>query len=77
MKSMNWLVGTTLFSMVVAFVGVRILEYILSGMAIGLVGAAKASVFSTVWTAVTTSKGDRAFTRGTRSLRQGLGKWIK
>lgn len=76
-KTMNWLVGITLLSAGVAFVSVRILEYIVSGMAIGLAGAAKASVFSAVWAAVTTGTGDRAFTRRVRSLRQGIRKWIK
>lgn len=72
MKSVKWLVGYTLASMVAGFVVVRMVDYFLSGLAGGLASAAKATAFSSAWTAVTSGAGMRAFTQRVRQVRQGV-----
>ena len=71
---MSWLIGSTLASIVAGFLAVRIFDYIAAGAAGAVVGAAKATVFASVWTAVTTGSGMRAFSDRMRSLRQSIGK---
>ena len=69
---MGWLIGATIASIVAAFVAVRVVEYFLAG-AVGMAaGAVKAAAFSSVWTAVTTSTGMRAFTNRVRGVRTGV-----
>ena len=68
---MGWLIGYTIASLVGAFFVVRLFEYALAGVAGGLAGVAKASLFVSVWTAITTGTGMRAFSKTVRGLRQG------
>lgn len=69
---MSWLVGYTLASMVAAFIVVRIFDHLFSGAAGGLVHAARAGIFVSTWTAITTGSGMRAFSKRARQLRQLL-----
>jgi len=67
----GWLVGPTLASLVMAFVVVRILEYVFSGVAGSLTSAARFGLFVVTWTAVTAMGGMHGVTSLARRLRQG------
>lgn len=69
-RPLNWLVGATLASLAVSYVAVRGIEYFWGGIAGAADGAAKATVFSGVWTGVTSALGMRAFTEKARAWRQ-------
>ena len=77
---MKWLVGSTLASLVGAFLVVRIFEYVVGGVTSNaVVGATKASLFVTTWTAISTGSGMRAFSKWVRGLRQktrSLSGWL-
>lgn len=69
---MSWLVGYVIASMVVAFVVVRIFEYLVTGASGGVVNIAKLILFVGVWTAITMASGMRAFTGRIRYLRKAI-----
>ena len=73
---MSWLVGYVIASMVVAFVAVRIFEYLAAGVSGGVVNIAKLILFVGVWTAITMASGMRAFTGRIRQMRQLIGRHI-
>ena len=75
---MRWLVGPTIASLVGAFLVVRIFEYIFGGAQGALGNAAKAGLFVTTWTTITTGSGMRDFSKRVRSLREkvrSVRKW--
>lgn len=67
---MKWLVGYTLASAVAAFIVVRLFDYIFSGARDSVSNAARAGLFVSIWTAVTTGSGMRDFTAKVRQARQ-------
>ena len=70
---MGWLVGYVIASMVGAFIVVRIFEYLVAGLAGGIVGTAKLGLFVGAWTAITVGSGMHGFTSRIQSLRKGIG----
>ena len=73
---MGWLVGSTLASIVAAFLVVRIFDYVFAGVTGSLINVARAGLFVVTWTAVTTKSGMHGFTKQVRQLRQGNAKAI-
>lgn len=71
---MKWLFGIAVGSLATAIVGVRIVEYFLGGVVGAAAGAAKAAVFSSVWAAVTSSAGMRAWGQRVRQARLAVAK---
>ena len=67
---MGWLISLTIASMVGAFVAVRIVEYVVTGLVGSLASSVKASLLVSAWTAITTGLGDAKLTKGVRKLRQ-------
>lgn len=67
---MRWLVGYTLASMAIAFVAVRVFEYLFAGATSGFVVIAKPAVFAASWTAVTAQAGMQRVTSQARSWRR-------
>jgi len=68
---MGWLIGSTLASMVAAFVVMRLYDYIAGGVAGGVSSTARAAFFIVTWTAITARAGMSAFSSRVRSLRRG------
>ena len=77
---MKWLVGSTLASLVGAFLVVRLFEYLSAGAVHGVAASTtKASLFVTTWTAISTGSGMRAFSKRVRQLRQttmSASRWL-
>ena len=69
---MGWLVGYVIASMVGAFIVVRIFEYLVAGLAGGVVGTVKLGLFVGAWTAITVGSGMHGFTKSVRELRHSL-----
>ena len=67
---MGWLIGNVMGSMVAAFVIVRVWDWLSVGVTGSVASVARASIFVTVWTAITTVTGMRAVDQGERQLRQ-------
>lgn len=67
---MSWLVGYTVVSMAVAFIVVKIFDYIFSGVAGGFTGVTRAGIFVITWAAVTAQSGMRGFSGSARRLRE-------
>lgn len=65
---MGWLVGYTLGSAVLAFLAVRLFDWLVSGATGGI---ARAAVFITVWTACTAKLAMRSVSAQAHQLRQG------
>jgi len=74
---MGWLVGYTLASIVVAFIVLKIFDYIVGGATSGLLSVARAGLFIVTWTVVTAKGGMQGFTKMVRQLRQGNTQAIK
>ena len=66
---MRWLVGIAMLSAILSVISVRVV-----GQFFELVGALKVLLFSTVWTAVTTTAGMRSVKSTARKLRTGNAK---
>ena len=66
---MRGLVGIATLSAILAVIAVRVV-----GQFFELIGALKVLLFSTVWTAVTTTAGMRSFKSTARKLRTGNAK---
>ena len=69
---MSWLVGYTLASLVVAFIILKIFDYIVGGATSGLLSVTRASLFIITWTVITARGGMQGFTRRIRDLRRGI-----
>ena len=67
---MKWLVGYVLVSMGAAFIVIRVLEYVVGGVAGAVAAAAKPTLFVGVGTSVMAALGNRGFTKWVKSLRQ-------
>ena len=70
---MSWLLSATIASIVGAFFVVRLFEYLAAGLVGSVASTAKASLFVSVWTAITTGSGMRGFKKIVRGLRQRTG----
>ena len=67
---MRFLFGSTLASLVGAFLVVRLFDYMFSWLLGGIVvSTVKAGLFVTTWTAITTGSGMRSFSKRVRGLR--------
>ena len=77
---MKWLSGSMIASIIGAFLVVRLFEYIAGGTVHGVAAStAKASLFVTTWTAITTGSGMRSFSASVRQLRKttaSLSGWL-
>jgi len=69
---MGWLVGYTLASIVVAFIVLKIFDYIVGGATSGLLSVARAGLFIVTWSAVTTQAGMHGFSKRIQGLRKGI-----
>lgn len=67
---MSWLIGYTLASMAVAFIAVKIFDFIFAEASSRLVGIARGAVFVLVWTAITVKAGMRGFTSTAKRLKE-------
>lgn len=67
---MGWLIGPAFFSAIAAFLAVRIFDFIFGGVTSNLASAARAGVFVSAWTAVTTGTGMRGLNKRVRRLRR-------
>ena len=72
--NVKWLVGATLTSLVAGFVVVRFFEFIVAGAVGTAANAAKATLFSSAWAAITGALGMRAFDDGVQQVRHGVKK---
>lgn len=70
---MGWLIGPAFFSAIGAFLAVRIFDFIFGGVTSNVANAARAGVFVSAWTAVTTGTGIRGFNKRIRGLRKIIG----
>ena len=70
---MGWLVGYVIASMVGAFIVVRIFEYLVAGLAGGVVGTVKLGLFVGAWTAITVGSGMHSFKNKVRHARSLIG----
>jgi hypothetical protein len=68
---MSWLLGYTVVSMAVAFIVIKIFDYLFSGVAGGFTGVARAGLFVITWAAITAQSGMRGVSKTARQLRQG------
>ena len=69
---MKWLGNAMLASLVGGILAVRLFEYLSGGAQSTVANAAKASIFVTTWTAITTGSGMRDFSKRVRQLRGWL-----
>ena len=67
---MSWLIGPVVASWAIAYVAVRIFDYIFAGATGSVANAARASVFVSAWTAVTAGTGMRGLDKRVRGLRR-------
>ena len=74
---MGWLVGYTLASVAVAFIVIKIFDYIVGGATSGLLSLARVGLFIITWTVITATGGMRGFTKRIRGLRKGIAVWDK
>lgn len=74
---MGWLVGYTMASIAVAFIVVKIFDYVFAGVTGNVASAARVGLFVGAWTAVTTKAGMRGVNQKFRQLRQGNQKAVK
>ena len=66
---MSWLIGSTMASLVIAFIVVRIFDHIFAGVTGGVSHVIRAILFVASWTAVTVGAGMRSISQFTRKLR--------
>ena len=71
---MGWLIGPTLFSLLLAFLAVKLFEYVFPGVMGWLGSVARFGVFIITWTTVTVVAGMHGFTGKVRQLRQAIGE---
>ena len=74
---MGWLVGYTLASMAVAFIVIKIFDYIVGEATSGLLSLARTGLFIITWTVITAKGGMHGVTRQVRQLRQGNTKALQ
>jgi hypothetical protein len=67
---MGWLLWYTLASMAVAFIAIRIIELLFTGLSVSVMGVVKPVVFVASWTAVTTQSGMHRVTSQARQFRR-------
>ena len=70
--NIKWLVGATLTSIVAGFVVVRFFEFFIAGAVGTAANVAKATLFSSAWSAITGALGMRAFDDGIEKVRPGV-----
>lgn len=67
---MGWLIGPVVASWAVAFLVVRIFDYVVGGATNKVVDVTRAGLFVSAWTAVTAGTGMRGFDKRVRGLRR-------
>lgn len=67
---MRWLFGYVIASLVGSFFVVRIFDYIFAGVVGTAVTAAKAGLFVSIWSAITTGSGMRDVNKRVKQLRR-------
>ena len=66
---MGWLISSTLASIVISLVVVKIFDWIFAGVTDGLLSIPRAGLFVGTWTAVTAKAGMSGFSKRVRQLR--------
>ena len=72
MKSLGWMTGSIMASLIGALVVVRLIEWLFAGATGAVAGTAKAGAHVGTWTAITASLGLRDFSRRVKGLRSWM-----